>query len=80
MHEHLLRILRCPEDGSSLAPAGADLIDRLNSAIAEGRLHNRGGKRVEAPLDGGFVRAAGDVLYPVVDQIPVLLCDEATAM
>ena len=31
-------------------------------------------------IDGGLVRAAGDVLYPIVDQIPVLLVDESIAL
>jgi uncharacterized protein YbaR (Trm112 family) len=32
---------------------------------------------VEKPLDGGLVREGGDVVYPIVDEIPVLLKDEA---
>ena len=77
MHNELTQILRCPEDRSVLSLADPELVTRLNSAIRAGRLRNRRGQTVEAPLDGGLVRAAGDLLYPIVDEIPVLLQDEA---
>jgi uncharacterized protein YbaR (Trm112 family) len=28
-------------------------------------------------LDGGLLKASGDVIYPIVDGIPVLVRDEA---
>jgi uncharacterized protein YbaR (Trm112 family) len=78
--EDLITILRCPEDRSALASADVALVSRLNKMIRDGRLRNRGGRRLEKPLDGGYVRAGGDLLYPVVDHIPVLLRDEAIAL
>lgn len=80
MNDELLAILRCPEDHSLLSQAEAPLVSRLNAAIQEGRLVNRAGQRVERPIEGGLVRAAGDVLYPIVDQIPIMLQDEAIAL
>ena len=77
MGDKLLAILRCPDDGSELYPAAPALVDRLNAAIGTGRLRNRSGSRIEQPINGGFIRAAGDLLYPIVDQIPVMLYDEA---
>jgi uncharacterized protein YbaR (Trm112 family) len=73
----LLATLRCPENGSPLAPADGELIARLKALVAARQLRNRAGRTVEGPLDGGLVRAGGDVLYPIIDQIPVLLRDEA---
>jgi uncharacterized protein YbaR (Trm112 family) len=77
MRKDLLGVLRCPEDRSALTPADPALLSRLNAAIRAGRLRNRRGRQVEQTLDGGLVRAAGDLLYPIVDEIPVLLLDEA---
>lgn len=77
MRNELLGILRCPEDGSVLSPADPALVARLNSAIRAGRLRNRRGQQIERPIDAGLVRAAGDLLYPVIDEIPILLQDEA---
>lgn len=75
--DDLLAILRCPENGSLLERADAATVDALNRAITSGTLKNRGGDRVERQLDGGLVRADRTLLYPVIDQIPVLLVDES---
>ena len=72
-----LSILRCPENGSRLKLAETELISRLNLLAASGKLENRAGRTIEKPLDGGLLREDGTVLYPIVDEIPVLLKDEA---
>ncbi len=77
MRPEVLEILRCPEDRTTLTMASAEMIDEINAAIRGERLFNRAGKRVEHIIDGGLMRAGGDVLYPIVDQIPVLLRDES---
>ena len=53
------------------------MVARLNRAISAGKLTNLAGERLERALDGGLIREAGDLLYPVIDHIPVLLPDEA---
>ena len=72
----LLAMLRCPEDHSRLTAADAALLARLNAAVASGRLKNRAGQTIEKPLDGALVRADGQVAYPIIDEIPILLVDE----
>ena len=76
----LLKMLVCPEDQSSLSLAGGDLIARLNRAIDLGQLKNRAGQRVEKRFSGGLLRADRAVLYPIVDDIPMMLVDEAIPM
>ena len=78
--DKLLAFLRCPEDRSPVRPAEEQLVASLNAAIRSGRLRNQAGNPVTKAIDGGLVRAAGDLLYPVVDQIPVMLHDEAIAL
>ena len=75
--KELLDILVCPENHTRLELADDRLIAYLNQAIEEGRLTNRGGEKIGTPLDGGLVRADGRVLYPIIDEIPVMLLDEA---
>lgn len=75
--EKTLAILRCPNDGSQLRLAEAALVSQLNAGINAGRLRNRSEKPVERIIDGGLIRNAGDLLYPIVDDIPVMLYDEA---
>jgi uncharacterized protein YbaR (Trm112 family) len=73
----LFDILRCPENHSSLAQADKALVAELNARIRAGSLRNQAGREVREVIDGGLVRADGDLLYPIVEQIPVLLRDEA---
>ncbi len=72
----LLKILVCPENQSSLNVASTELLARLNRAIASGKLSNRAGQKVERPLGAGLLRQDERVLYPIVDEIPMLLVDE----
>jgi uncharacterized protein YbaR (Trm112 family) len=75
--DHLLEILRCPQDRSGLHRAPREVVERINQAIEAGRQTNAAGERLTKPLDEGLMREAGDLLYPVIDQIPVMLPDEA---
>jgi uncharacterized protein YbaR (Trm112 family) len=77
MNQELLAILCCPDDHSPLSPAEPGLVAQLNAAIQAGWLCNRAGQRVGRLLEGGLIRQAGDLLYPIVDQIPIMLHDEA---
>ena len=72
-----IELLVCPQNHTPLHLADAALIERLNQAIARGELKNAGGQVVSRPLDGGLLRADGCLLYPMVDEIPILLPDEA---
>lgn len=77
IHPELLDILVCPETKQALQPADAETVDRVNRAVAEGKLRNQGGSRVKNRIEEGLVREDGNVLYPVLDDIPVMLLDEA---
>jgi uncharacterized protein YbaR (Trm112 family) len=75
--DRFLDILRCPDNRTRLRPADAALVNRLNRAIALGAVANVGGERVKRPIDSSLVREDGERLYPILDDIPVLLPDEA---
>jgi uncharacterized protein YbaR (Trm112 family) len=77
INPQLLEILRCPQDRSKLHRAEPALIERINEAVFSGAAVNLAGERVPKPLDDGLIRESGDLLYPVIDQIPVMLPDEA---
>lgn len=72
----LLDILACPETHQPLAMAEPALLAKINKLISGGSCTNAGGKKVVDPLDAGLVREDGKVLYPIRDDIPVLLIDE----
>ena len=73
----LLEILACPETKEPVALAESELVDRINTAIAAGQLKNRGGDQVTEAIDGGLVRGDGRYLYPIRDEIPIMLIEEA---
>ncbi len=77
MDKDLLSILVCPIDHTPLSPADTRLIARLNRAIAAGRVRNQAGQPVDQPVVAGLVRADGRLLYPILEEIPVLLANEA---
>ena len=77
MKKEILDLLVCPEDHSRLQLADSQLLARLNAAIAAGRLKNRAGTVLSRQLEGALVRADRSLAYPVLDDIPQMLVDEA---
>ncbi len=73
----ILAILCCPETHQSLRAADGALIESLNQEISTGQLRNRTGSNVTVPINGGLIREDGKFLYPLRNNLPILLIDEA---
>ena len=69
----LLEILCCPVSKSPLTVLGQEKLDKLNSTISGGEALYVDGKKVKEPLTEGLISEDGKVIYPVQDDIPVLL-------
>ena len=69
----LLEILCCPVSKSPLTMLGRQKLDKLNAAIDAGEILFVSGEKVEEPLQEALITADGKVIYPVQDDIPVLL-------
>lgn len=80
MDKKLLPILCCPITHKGLVLARADLVKKVNAAIAEGQLVNREGVRLESRLKEALVTDDGKLLYPIADGIPVLLEGESVGL
>ena len=76
MDEKLLEIMYCPETHQPLAKAGVELIDDLNQRIQAGTLVDRVDEKVTEPIDGGLIREDGKILFPIRQDIPVMLIDQ----
>ncbi|WP_454061115.1 Trm112 family protein [Candidatus Nitrospira salsa] len=76
----LLAILCCPETKLNVALADDDLIQRLNTGIGNGKVLNKAGQQVKEELDGGLIREDKKILYPIRDQIPIMLIEEGIVL
>jgi uncharacterized protein len=72
----LLDLLRCPESKQRLVPAPPEVISRLESERVAGKLRNRAGKAVQAPVEEGLLREDGKRFYLVAPGFPILICEE----
>ena len=76
MDEKLLEILCCPETHQPLTRAGVELVEDLNQRIQAGTLVDRVDEKITEPIDGGLIREDGNILFPIRQDIPVMLVDQ----
>jgi len=76
----LLKILVCPENHEPVSVVEDSTINAANEAIEAKKLKNRGGEVIEEKIDGGLLREDGKFMYPIRDDIPIMLIDEAIPM
>lgn len=73
----LVSILACPETKEPVTLASGELVARINEMIRAGDVKNRGGEAVSETIDGGLVREDRRFLYPIREDIPIMLIEEA---
>ena len=73
----LLEILVCPETKQPIRLADPAVVQKLNVAIAEGSVSNKGGEPVSEKIEEGLTREDDLCLYPIRDDIPIMLIDSA---
>jgi uncharacterized protein YbaR (Trm112 family) len=72
----LLEVLCCPADRSAVRLATAAELEAINARIAKGAANNSG-TALTTKLEAAIIRADGTFAYPVREEIPVMLIDEA---
>ena len=79
--KELLDIIVCPETKQDLVLAEPGLIEKINLLIEKGELRNRSKQTVTEKIDGGLIRKDDrKYLYPIRDDIPILLIDESISL
>ena len=73
----LLKIMCCPETHQAISVAEPSLIEKLNREIDAGQLKNRAGQLIKEKIDGGLVREDRKFAYPIRENIPIMLIEEA---
>jgi uncharacterized protein YbaR (Trm112 family) len=76
LDKDLLAILCCPDTKQEVRLAENSLIAKLNEAVISGQLKNRANQPVTELLDGGLIRSDRKMLYPIREDIPVMLIEE----
>jgi uncharacterized protein YbaR (Trm112 family) len=77
IHKELLAILCCPETKQDVVLADAGVIEKINGDIIAGTAVSRHGAKVVDAIDGGLIREDGKYLYPIREDIPIMLVDQA---
>ncbi|MFM7280764.1 MAG: Trm112 family protein [Planctomycetia bacterium] len=72
----LLELLAGPVNRMKVREADTALLERINRAIAAGKLCHRDGRKVEGALEAALVRHDNLCAYPVRQGIPVMLAPE----
>ena len=80
MNNELLSILCCPETKLPLQIADDAVILKVNQGVSRGILVNIGQKLVGEKIEGGLLRSDGKILYPIREDIPVLLIEEGISL
>lgn len=73
----LIEILACPETKRPVHLADGAIIRRLGERAAAGTLRTVGGAVVADPPAEGLLTEDGRRLYPIRNDIPVMLVDQA---
>ena len=73
----LIDILVCPETQKRLKLAEKTTIDQINKLIKSKVIKNKANELIENEIQGGLITIGGDHLYPIRENIPILLPDES---
>jgi len=75
----LLEILVCPVTKQPVSILSDLKLASLNAKIAAGDVANHDGNTLETPLSQALITQNGSVIYPIDNNIPVMLETESIA-
>jgi uncharacterized protein YbaR (Trm112 family) len=72
----LVEILCCPVTKVPVKLISRDKLATLNRHIENGDINRQDGSMVTAPLESALITEDGRIVYPIEDDIPVMLEDQ----
>ncbi|MGK5092096.1 hypothetical protein WDW89_08815 [Deltaproteobacteria bacterium TL4] len=76
LSEAFIKLLICPETHEPVTLLDDSLLGVINTKIREGIVHNRKGEKVENTLQAGLIRKDQKYIYPIYENIPVMLIEK----
>jgi uncharacterized protein YbaR (Trm112 family) len=75
--KELLDILCCPDTKQDLELLDSKIVAKINAAIEQGQVKNKGGEVVKERIDAALLREDKLFFYVIREDIPIMLPDEA---
>ena len=76
MDQELLKILCCPQTKVPVELLAARDLEKLNGAIAAGRIKQADGATVKKPIAEALITRDRKTIYRIDDGIPIMLIDQ----
>jgi uncharacterized protein YbaR (Trm112 family) len=76
----LLAVLCCPDTRQPVRIGTVEELHQINASIQSGQCRNRGGNLVGEAISGLLVREDGQYGYPIREDIPMMLKEEAVPL
>lgn len=73
MHPRLLEILVCPVTKQGVTRLSDERLALINQKIRDGQLRANDGTHLQDALQAAVITRNQQTIYPVVDQIPIML-------
>lgn len=74
---HVWSMLICPQTQEPLRLLSQESLKKLNFLIQAQQIQNLSGQLIRAKLDAALVSGQQRFIYPIVENIPVLLAEES---
>ena len=75
LDKKLLEVLCCPITKVPVIMLAENELKALNEKIQKGRIKDKGGEKIESPLEEALITEDHQTIYPVKTGIPIMLED-----